>query len=122
MKIVSLIFQLIVALGLLNVWLLRFHKRTSYRPGSAVSMREEFAAYGLPAWSLWLVGGLKVSCAVCLVAGIWMPVLVKPAASVIATLMVGAILMHLKVRDPLVKSLPASIVLLLTAVAVANAR
>lgn len=121
MKIVSLIIQLIVALGLLNVWLLRFHKKTSYRPGGAASMREEFATYGLPVWSLWLVGGLKVSCAVCLLAGIWIPIVVKPAASVIAMLMVGAILMHVKVRDPLVKSLPAGIVLLLTAVVLANA-
>jgi uncharacterized membrane protein YphA (DoxX/SURF4 family) len=121
MKIVSLIFQLIIAIGLFNVWLLRFHKKTAYRAGSAISMREEFTAYGLPSWSLWMVGGLKISCAICLVVGIWLPVLVKPAAAVIATLMVGAILMHLKVRDPWMKSLPASIVLLLTAVVLANA-
>jgi hypothetical protein len=121
MKIVSLIIQIIVALGLLNVWLLRFKKPTHYRPGGARSMSEEFAAYGLPSWSLWVVGGLKLACAVCLLAGIWVPALVAPAAGVVGVLMVGAIAMHLKVKDPLVKSLPAGAMLAMTALLVANA-
>ena len=121
MKIVSLIIQIIVALGLLNVWLLRFHKPTHYRPGGARSMPEEFAAYGLPHWFLWVVGGVKVACALCLLAGIWAHGLVLPAAAVITLLMGGAIAMHLKVKDPLVKSLPASAVLALTAVVIAGA-
>jgi uncharacterized membrane protein YphA (DoxX/SURF4 family) len=121
MKIVSLIIQIVVALGLLNVWLVRFHKPTPYRPGNARTMHEEFAAYGLPAWSLWIVGGLKVACAACFVAGIWVPVLVAPAAIVLSVLMLGAIAMHLKVHDPLIKSVPAGTVLALTAFVLANA-
>ncbi len=44
------IIQCLVALGLLNVWLLRFNRKTPYRDrgGSTASMREEFAAYGMP--------------------------------------------------------------------------
>ena len=121
MKIVSLIIQIIVALGLLNVWLLRFGRPTAFRGGTARSMPEEFAAYGLPKWALWVVGGLKVVCAVCLLVGIQFPVLVAPAAATIATLMLGAIAMHLKVRDPLVKSLPAGLILALGAFVLANA-
>ena len=45
MKTVALIFQILVALGLLNVWLLRFRKPTPYRGGQARSMPEEFAAF-----------------------------------------------------------------------------
>jgi hypothetical protein len=85
-------------------------------------MREEFSTYGLPNWTLWAVGTLKVSCALLLVAGIWIPSLVLPAAGLIATLMLGAISMHLKVRDPLIKSLPASAVLALTAFVLAAAK
>ena len=48
------ICQIIVALGLLNVWLLRFNKPTAYRGGKAVNLPGEFAAYGLPAWSCYL--------------------------------------------------------------------
>jgi hypothetical protein len=107
------ILQVIVALGLLNVWLLRFGRGTPYRGGNAQSMREEFAVYGLPRWAVYGVGGLKIAAALCLLAGIWVHVLVLPAAAVIAVLMVGALAMHLKVRDPLAKSLPAFSVLAL---------
>jgi hypothetical protein len=61
------------------------------------------------------VGGLKVVAAVCLLAGIWVHTLVFPAAAAVAVLMVGAPAMHLKVRDPLVKSVPALSVLALCA-------
>ena len=122
MKIVSLIFQLVVGLGLLNVWLLRFHKKTPFRGGNAQSMTEEFASYGLPKWCLWAVGVLKVVCALCLLVGAWVPALVAPAAGIVSLLMVGAILMHFKVRDPLIKSLPAASVLTLVIVLFANAR
>lgn len=121
MKNVVLLLQVIIALGLLNVWLLRFHKPTPYRPETARSMPEEFAAYGLPRWFLWIVGALKVGSAICLLVGVWMPALVGPAAAVIAVLMIGAIVMHFKVHDPLVKSVPASLVLALTAFVLANA-
>lgn len=103
--------QIAVALGLLNVWLLRVGRSTGFRGGDAHSMREEFAVYGLPAWSMQVVGTLKIAAAVCLIAGIWFRYLVLPAAVIVCVLMVGALAMHLKVRDPLKKSLPALMVL-----------
>ncbi len=106
--------QLIVALGLLNVWVIRFNKLTPFRGGQATSMKEEFAVYGLPGLALYLVGGLKVLAAVLLIAGLWIPALVPPAAAVVSALMVGAIVMHLKVSDPMLKSVPALSVLALS--------
>ena len=99
--------QITAALGLLNVWLLRFNQRTAYRGGSAGSMLEEFATYGLPAWFAYLIGILKVGSAIALIVGIWIPVLVLPAAGLIGILMLGALSMHIKIHDPLKKSLPA---------------
>ena len=99
--------QIVVALGLLNVWMLRFYQSTAYRGGGARSMPEEFAAYGLPAWIIYVVGALKVGGALCLITGIWFPFLVFPAALVIGLLMVGAVAMHVKIGDPLKKSVPA---------------
>jgi hypothetical protein len=119
MKIVPLIIQLTIALSLLNVWLLRFRRPTPYRGGCSTSLPEEFAAYGLPNWMLWVVGALKVSCALCLIVGVWVPLLVLPAAGLISILMLGAISMHLKVRDPLIKSVPAGAVLALTTIVLA---
>lgn len=107
MNTVVMVLQVIVALGLLNVWLLRFSQGTKYRGGSARTMLEEFAAYGLPAWFAYLIGALKVGSAIALLAGLWLPALVFPAAALVCVLMVGALAMHMKISDPLSKSLPA---------------
>ncbi|MCX6593289.1 MAG: DoxX family protein [Acidobacteria bacterium] len=116
MQTVMWAFQVLVALGLLNVWLLRFQHSTAYRGGNAHSMPEEFAVYGLPPWSTYVVGALKVGAAISLIAGIWVPVLVLPAAMLVSVLMLGALAMHLKVRDPLKKSAPALCILVLCVV------
>jgi len=114
MHTVIFILQIVVALGLLNVWLLRFNRATAYRGGAARNMREEFAAYGLPAWFTYVVGFLKVAAALCLLIGIRFHPIVFPAAALICVLMLGALAMHAKVRDPLKKSLPALSVLVLS--------
>ena len=49
-----------------------------------------------------------------LIAGIWIPGLVRLPAAVVAVLMVGALAMHAKVKDPLSKSLPALAVLVMS--------
>ena len=113
MNTILILIQLVIALGILNVWILRYAKATPWRGGAAKSMKEEFAVYGLPGWFMALVGVLKVLFALMLIAGIWFPWLIYPSAIGIAVLMVGAILMHIKVKDPLKKSLPAFTMLVL---------
>lgn len=107
------ILQVVAGLGLLNVWLLRFKQNTRYRGKSATSMKEEFAAYGLSESFMWLVGFLKLSSAAGLLLGLVVPSLVVPAASLLVVLMLGAVAMHLKVKDPLSKSVPAVVMLLM---------
>lgn len=114
------ICQIIVGVGLLNVWLLRFNKPTAYRGGTSTTMLGEFAAYGLPAWSCYLVGFLKVASALALLAGLLYPNLVLPAAVVVAVLMIGAVAMHFKVGDPFKKSVPALSVLVLCVIIIAG--
>ena len=111
--VISTILQVVVALGLLNVWLVRAQSSTAYRGGSAQSLKDEFATYGLPEWTFYLVGGLKIGAAILLIVGIWVPQVVRPSAIVVAVLMIGALAMHAKVKDPLTKSLPALMVLLM---------
>ncbi|MGA7992491.1 MAG: DoxX family protein [Thermoanaerobaculia bacterium] len=118
MKSVALVSQIVIALGLLNVWLLRAGRPTGWRGGDARSMKEEFAVYGLPGWSMRVVGFLKISFAVVLLAGIWLPSLTKPAAIGTAFLMAGAVAMHVKVKDPMVRSLPALGILALSLVVI----
>ncbi len=111
MQTVTFVLQIAVSLILLNVWLRRFNLSTAYRGGSATSMPEEFAAYGLPAWCMYAVGALKVGAALCLLAGLWFHAVVFPAALLICLLMLGALAMHLKIGDPIKKSLPALLLL-----------
>jgi hypothetical protein len=106
---VTPILQLIIAAGLLNVWLLRYQKATSYRGGNAKNLKDEFAVYGLAPWVHYVVGTLKVLSAFALVAGLWIPTLALGASLVVASLMLGAIAMHLKVRDPAIRFLPAAL-------------
>ena len=112
LSIVSLL-QLVAGLGLLNVWLVRAGSATEYRGGDAKTLREEFAAYGLPDLAFYVVGGLKVAAGVIFVAGLWLDLPVRLAAGVVALLMVGALGMHMKVGDPVKRSVPAALMLLM---------
>ena len=105
------VLQIIAGLGLLNVWLVRAASATAYRGGAAKTIKEEFAAYGLPNAAMYVVGALKIAAGVILIAGLWMPLPVTIAAGVVAVLMVGALAMHLKVGDQPVKFLPAALML-----------
>jgi hypothetical protein len=110
-----IVLQIIVALGILNVWLLRSAKATPFRGGEARTLREEFAAYGLPFWFMCVIGTLKVGLALALLAAIWDHRIAQPAAIGLGALMLGAFVMHLKVKDPMKKALPSIAVLAMCA-------
>ena len=113
MDTIQHLLQLIAGLGILNVWLLRFNQGTPYRGGTAADMKAEFANYGLPNWSVYLIGCLKITAALALILGLHFDSLIVPFASLLALLMVGALLMHLKVKDSVKKSIPALAMLVL---------
>ena len=102
------LLQIVAGLGIFNVWLLRFGQDTVYRGGNASNMREEFVVYGLPTVALYIVGLLKILSAIGLIAGIFLPLLIAPSAILLAALMIGALVMHFKIRDPFKKSIPVS--------------
>ena len=110
-----LVLQLLISIGLINVWFFRFNKATQYRGGNAKNMREEFQAYGLPAWSMYLVGAAKVVIAVMLIVSIWFKELLVYNLLALAVLMIAAVLMHIKVKDPIKKSYPALSILFMIA-------
>ncbi len=111
MEYVIIALQVIVGLSILNVWLLRGQKSTQWRGGGASSIFEEFKVYGLPQWSVYVVGTLKVILAILLIVGIWYPELRSPAAGGLAILLAGSVSMHIKIGDPLIKSFPAALFL-----------
>ncbi|MDX1740898.1 MAG: DoxX family protein [Rhodothermales bacterium] len=118
MELLAIICQLAIAAGIVNVWLIRFNRTTSWRGGEAGNMAEEFAVYGLSQPVMRLVGGAKLLLAALLLIGIWVPAVAAPAAALMGLLMIGAIGMHLKVKDPLKRSLPAFTMLVMSLIVV----
>ena len=114
MEWVKIAIQVIIAVSIFNVWFLNFSKSTPFRGGDAGNMEDEFKAYGLPSWFMKVIGFLKVSLAIALLAGIYYPELVMPAAAGMALLMSGAVSMHFKVKDPVKKAFPAFTFLVLS--------
>lgn len=114
MDTIILISQLIISLGIYNVWLLRTNKETAWRGGDAKTMEQEFHAYGLSTQCMKIVGFIKVLMATLLIVGIWYPPFTTIGATIMAALMLAAVLMHMKVKDPVRKSIPAASLLLLS--------
>ena len=108
-----IVLKLIVAFSLLNVWLIQKDKPTKWRGGNAQNIKEEFEVYGLPEWMCYFVGVLKVVGAICLIISIWVVSLEQPSALVLAGLLTGSIVMHFKIQDPLFKSFPAFLFLVM---------
>lgn len=113
MNYLLVLFQCVVAISILNVWLVQSKKPTQWRGGDAKTIVEEFKVYGLPIWMCYAVGTLKVLFALGLLLAIWYPELRQIPALGLAVLLFGSIVMHLKIGDPLKKSVPAFLFLCL---------
>jgi hypothetical protein len=110
MKILSKILSIAVGLTVINVWLFRSNKSTSYRGGDASSLLEEFQVYGLDDYFL-IIGIVKVSLAIMLLLSLYFKKLSFFASSGIAVMMLVAVYMHINVGDEIIKSIPASVML-----------
>lgn len=101
------LFIVLVSGTVFNVWLLNMDQASPYRGGTALTLKEEFLTYGLSENIFYLIGGIKLLSAFTLFFGLRFKQTVVPAAQIIAVLMLGAISMHFKVGDPLLRSVPA---------------
>ena len=110
MKVLSKILSVVVGLTVINVWLFRSNRSTSYRGGDASSLLEEFQVYGLDDYFL-IIGIVKVSLAIMLLLSLYFKKLSFFASSGIAVMMLVAVYMHISVGDELIKSMPASVML-----------
>ena len=115
MNLLVTIAQVFIAVAMFDVWLFRYDKPQRARGGEAKTMAEEFAVYGLPAWFRHVIRVLKLGAGTLLVVGIWYEPLALAGGLLLVVLMGGAIAMHVKVRDPLYKSIPATTFFLLSA-------
>lgn len=112
-EIIVILLKIIVALSILNVWLIQPQKPTKWRGGNAATIIEEFEAYGLSKTLCYVIGFLKVSLALLLLVSIKIEDLTAYATSGLALLLFGSVVMHLRIKDPLYKSFPAFLFILM---------
>lgn len=97
--------QIFVAASIFFVWGVRY-----------ANIIEEFKQYRYPDWLRDFVGILKVTFAICLLAGISRPRGAIIGGVGIALLMMGALFTHLRVKNPPFKMLPSAALLVLSLV------
>lgn len=114
MEIINSFIQVVLALGIFNVWFLRAGRPSNYRGRAAANLKDEFTSYGLSSTVYYIVGALKFGIAVLLLIGLFVPALVRPSAAILALIMIAAVGMHAKVRDPAIRYLPASLMLVMS--------
>ena len=107
MDYIIIVLKLIVSLSILNVWLIQQKKPTKWRGGKAKTIIEEFEVYGLSKSFCYVIGFLKVSLALILLASIQFETLTLIGSLGLAALLLGSIIMHFRVKDELYKSFPA---------------
>lgn len=103
MMTLSNIAQIVIALSIVIVWVFRYD-----------NIVKEFKQYGLSDLTRTMVGDTKIALATLLVAGIWYPNLVLIPALIMAVLMIGAQIAHIKVRNPWHKYVPSMFLLILS--------
>ncbi len=105
--------KVIVSFSILNVWLIQPKKPTKWRGGNAKTIVEEFEVYGLSKSLCYVIGVLKVSLALLLLASIQFESLTLIGSLGLSVLLLGSIIMHLKIKDPMYKSFPAFLFILM---------
>ena len=96
MQVLTIICQFIIALSILNVWLLRYE-----------TIANDFKTFNLPNWLRNVLGLTKGILCIMLIAGIWIYQLAVAASIAIAILMVGAIITHVNAKHSFKKTFPA---------------
>ena len=103
MYTLSIFFQLIVAVSIAYVWIIRYD-----------NIVKEFKQYGIPDLLRNFVGAMKIALSTLLVVGIWYPELVLIPALLMAGLMICAQVAHIKAKNKFIKYVPSFILLVMS--------
>ena len=68
-------------------------------------LKRNFSTYSLPSWSFYLIGFIKILCSVFILLSIWFKELEMISLMTLALIMCGSLAMHVKIKDPIKKSL-----------------
>ena len=103
MEHISLLFQAVVAVSVLIVWVFRYH-----------NVITEFHQFGYSDVFRNFVGASKIAISTLLLTGIWYAELTPYAAMGMAAFMLAAQLSHLRVKNPFKQGLPSLVFLLMS--------
>ena len=103
MEKISLVFQVIVAVSVLIVWIFRYD-----------NIVIEFKHYGYSDLVRNFVGASKISISALLIMGVWYSEVTIYASLSMAFFMLCAQLSHLKVKNPFIKFIPSLIFLIMS--------
>ena len=104
---IIIFLKIIVGVSIINVWLIQPNNPSRWRGGDAKTIIEEFNVYGLSKTFYKVVFVVKVGLAILLLLSIKYDFLTLYSSLGLAALLLGSIVMHFKVKDPLMKSFPA---------------
>ena len=105
--------KIIIGITIINVWLIQPNKPSKWRGGDATTITEEFNVYGLSNTFYKIIFVIKVGLAILLLISIKYDFLTLYSSIGLAILLGGSILMHVKIKDPLLKSFPAFLFLVM---------
>jgi tellurite resistance protein TehA-like permease len=103
MEHISLLFQVVIAVSVLIVWVFRYH-----------NVITEFQQFGYSDVFRNFVGASKIAISTLLLIGIRYPELTPYAAMGMAAFMLAAQLSHLRVKNPFLQRLPSLVFLLMS--------
>jgi putative oxidoreductase len=111
MEIATIVLQILLGLAFLAAG--------GSKLAGAQSQKGEFKRFGYPLWFMYLTGILESIGALGMIVGVFSPVWKVPAGLLLAAVMVGAILTHVRVKDPDKKLMPATVLFLLALAVIA---
>ena len=103
MEYISLLFQVVVAVSVLIVWVFRYH-----------NVIKEFQQFGYSDVFRHFVGASKIATSTLLLTGICYEELTPYAAISMAVFMFAAQLSHIRVKNPLIQRTPSLVFLLMS--------
>ena len=103
--------QLFIGISIMFIWIVRTTVASSYRVGNAQTLSEEFTEAGLTQGVYMVMRVLKPMFAFLLVIGIVYDPFFIPCMTFTTLAMLGAVVAHIKVKDNIIKMIPAIILL-----------
>lgn len=64
-------------------------------------MVSEYKRFGLPIWFKWITGSIEGLCGILLIVGLWYPLSAIIGALILVFMMLGAVITHARIRDPI---------------------